>query len=102
MRTRLPHLIGLRPLCLVARSKLPMNNNRSLVHRALRCLGQLIGNLNVFLFPVAICLLVLEATLVATVILSDELLHRHGSGMASAIYRTPALVTGSRGFNESW
>lgn len=75
----------------------PVNNDRSLAQRHLRRLGRLIADLNIFLAPVAICLLILETTLLLTVIISNEILHRYGVGMASAVYATPALGAGVRG-----
>ena len=74
-----------------------MHYNRSLIHRALLRLDQLVANLNIFLVPIAVSLLVLDTTIFATLLLSDEVLNRHVFGMTSSSH--PVSL---RGVNESW
>ena len=77
-----------------------MNRNQLAKSRALQRLDRLFANLNIVLVTVAFCLLVLDTTVFATLILSNELLGRRTNGMTSLIYVRPAA--GFRGFTESW
>lgn len=77
-----------------------MNRNQLAKSRALQRLDRLLANLNIVLVTVAFCLFVLDTTVFATLILSNELLGRRINGMTSLIYVRPAA--GFRGFTESW
>jgi hypothetical protein len=68
--------------------------------RTLRQLDRLIADLNIVLAMVALCLVVLDATVFATLFLSDEILDRQDIGMTSAAYRAPNATFGR--FTESW
>jgi len=60
--------------------------NRLLKSQALRRLDLLIADVNIMLATVAVCLAVLDATVFATLLLSDTFFDRHGIGTASAAY----------------
>jgi hypothetical protein len=77
-----------------------MNRNQLAKSRVLRRFDQLLVNLNIVLVTVAFCLFVLDTTIFATLIISNEFLSRRGIGMTSSIYALPAA--GFRGFTESW
>jgi len=78
------------------------HNNRLLIHRTLLRLDQLVANLNIFLVPIAVSLLVLDTTIFATLFISEKVLDRHGLGMTSAGHPTSAPGAGLRGVSESW
>lgn len=79
-----------------------MHYNRPLIHRALLRLDQLVANLNIFLVPIAVSLLVLDTTIFATLFLSEKVLDRHILGMTSAGHHVSAPGAGLRGVSESW
>jgi hypothetical protein len=79
-----------------------MHYNRPLIHRALLRLDQLVANLNIFLVPIAVSLLVLDTTIFATLFLSEKVLDRHILGISSAGHPAAAPGAGLRGVGESW
>ena len=79
-----------------------MHYNRSLIHRALLRLDQLVANLNIFFVPIAVSLLVLDATIFATLFLSEKILDRYILGITSAGCPASAPGAGLSGVSESW
>lgn len=77
-----------------------MNRNQLAISRALRRFDRLLANLNIVLVTIALCLFVLDTTVFATLILSDEFLGRRAIGITPSIYVRPAA--GFRDFTESW
>lgn len=77
-----------------------MNSNRQSKPRVLQRLDRLMADLNILLATVALCLVVLDATVFATLLLSDEILHRQGFGMISSVYAAPTAGLGA--FSQSW
>jgi hypothetical protein len=78
----------------------PMNNiNRPVRFGWLQRLDRLIGDFNILLAILVLCLVVLDATVLATLIVSDEILDRRVIGMTSANHG--AADEGFRGFTES-
>jgi hypothetical protein len=79
-----------------------MHYNHPLIRRALLRLDQLVANLNIFLVPIAVSLLVLDSTIFATLLLSEKILNRHVLGITSAGHLVSAPGAGLRGVSESW
>lgn len=77
-----------------------MNRNQFAKSRALQRFDRLLANLNIVLVTVAFCLFVLDTTIFATLVLSDEVLGRRAIGMTSRIYVGAAARFGD--FTESW
>ena len=69
-----------------------MNNDRPLKPGPLKRLDRLIGDFNILLAALALCLAVLDMTIFVTLALSDEILDRQNTGATSAVYA--ALVSG--------
>lgn len=62
-----------------------MKDDRPWKPRVLQQLDRLIGHLNALLAVFALCLAVLDTTLLVTLLLSDQILDRAGAGATSAV-----------------
>lgn len=77
-----------------------MNGNPWSKPRMLQRLDRLTADLNILLATVALCLVVLDATVFATLLLSDEILRWQGFGTTSTADTAPAAGLGA--FSQSW
>ena len=66
----------------------------------LRRLDRLIGNLNIVLVTVVFCLFVIDTTIFATLILTNEILELRGIAITSRVNAAPAANFGPS--SESW
>lgn len=76
-----------------------MKDDRPRKPRVLQQLDRLIGQLNALLAVFALCLAVLDTTLLVTLLLSDQILDRAGAGATSAV--DASFIAGFRAVADS-